>query len=264
MRIIFLALALLAAPVTAHELWLEPEAYQIPSDGKLQAEIVNGEDFAGNRLSYLPRRFSRFEVVLGERVEPVENRLGARPALDGGPLGNGLHVIVYEANTARVSYSGLDTFQSFAEHKDFPNAIADHRARGLPETDFGEAYSRHVKALIAVGDGAGQDRRLGLETEIVALENPYTAASDTLPVQLHYGEAPRADAQIELFEKAPDGSVTVTYHRTDAEGIATLPIKPGHAYLVDAVVLREPAEQLAQDRDVVWETLWAALTFAVR
>jgi hypothetical protein len=172
-------------------------------------------------------------------------------------------VIAYEATTARVGYETLEKFASFAAHKDFDGAVPRHRARGLPETDFGEAYSRHVKALVAVGDGAGQDRALGLATEIVALENPYTFGGSALPVQVLYRQDPRPDAQVELFEKAPDGRVAITYHRTDARGIARLPVKPGHEYLADAVVLREPGAQLAQDRDVVWETLWAALTFAV-
>lgn len=263
MRILTLFLALVAGPTLAHELWLDPADFTIPRDVMLQADIVNGEDFEGSRLSYLPRRFSRFDMIRGEQVQPVENRLGARPALEAAPLGAGLHILAYEANTARVGYETLEKFASFADHKDFDDAVARHRARGLPETDFGEAYSRHVKALVAVGDGTGQDRPLGLETEIVALENPYTFDASTLPVQVLYDQAPRAAAQVEVFEKAPDGSVAVTYHRTDERGIANLPVKPGHAYLADAVVLRSPDAELAEARDVVWETLWAALTFAI-
>ena len=235
----------------------------IDRDGTVRADIVNGEAFEGARLSYLPRRFSRFEIVAGQQVQPVENRPGARPALEAAPLGAGLHILAYEADTARVGYATLEKFASFADHKDFAGAVARHRARGLPEQEFGEAYSRHVKALVAVGGGAGQDRPLGLETEIVALENPYTHGGDALPVRVLYQQAPRAGAQVELFEKAPDGRVAITYQRTDENGVAALPVRPGHAYLADAVVLREPDAALAQERDVVWETLWAALTFAI-
>jgi uncharacterized GH25 family protein len=263
MRLLALCLALVAGPSLAHELWLDAADYTVSRDGMLRADIVNGEDFEGARLSYLPRRFSRFEIVAGQQVQPVENRPGARPALEAAPMGAGLHILAYEAETARVGYATLEKFASFADHKDFDGAVARHRARGLPETEFGEAYSRHVKALVAVGDGAGQDRSLGLETEIVALENPYTQVGAALPVQVLYQQAPRAGAQVELFEKAPDGSVAITYHRTDENGVATLPVTPGHAYLADAVVLREPDPALAQERDVVWETLWAALTFAI-
>jgi hypothetical protein len=54
----------------------------------------------------------------------------------------------------------------------------------------------------------------------------------------------------------------ITLHRTDADGIASLPVK-GFSYLVDAVVLREPTAELAAEAEIAWETLWAALTFGV-
>ena len=51
----------------------------------------------------------------------------------------------------------------------------------------------------------------------------------------------------------------ITYLATDAKGEAVIPVRPGHRYLLDAVVLRE-----APDGDgPVWESLWAAMTFAV-
>ena len=125
-----------------------------------------------------------------------------------------------------------------------------------------ERYSRYGKALIAVGDGAGADREAGLETEIVALANPYTDdLSDGLPVRVLYQGAPRADAQVELFAKSPEGEVEITLLRTDAEGVALLPVTPGQVYLADAVVVR-PLEPVAED-DPVWESLWASLTFKV-
>lgn len=264
MRIIPFCLALLASPVAAHELWLEPVDYMIEADGRLQAQIVNGQEFAGSRLSYVPQLFTAFDMALAEQSAPVENRPGSRPALDMPPLGEGLHVVSYVSSVSRVKYEDFAKFLRFAAHKDFPNAEADHLARGLPTEAFYEAYSRFAKTLIAVGEGAGNDSRLGLETEIVALDNPYTSqAENGIRVQVFYGDAPRAGAQYELFDKAPDGAVTITYHRADAQGIATLPVTPGHSYLVDAVVLREPSPELAAEKDAVWETLWAALTFAV-
>ena len=57
--------------------------------------------------------------------------------------------------------------------------------------------------------------------------------------------------------------MTVFTLKTDAEGRATVPVKPGYRYMLDSVVLREPAPDLAAGRDVVWESLWANLTFAV-
>ena len=112
-----------------------------------------------------------------------------------------------------------------------------------------------------MGSGAGADRAVGLAIEIVALANPYTDdLSAGLPVQVLLDGAPRAEAQVELFQTAPDGTVTITKHRTDGAGQVTLPMQPGMEYLVDSVVLRAlPNDDPAAGP--VWHSDWASLTF---
>lgn len=265
MRLFATAIALsLALPVQSHEFWIEPLEYQIEPDGIVQGELVNGEEFGGTELAFLPQRFTRFTVASGMRQADVENRLGARPALDMAPMAEGLHVFSYQSRLSIIGYSEWQKFLKFADHKDFADIEARHDARGLPREGFDEGYWRFAKTLVGVGHSTGNDFRTGLATEFVALDNPYTDdLSDGLRVQLYYLDDLRPDAQVELFEKAPDGSVEITLHRTDAEGIATLPVKAGHSYLVDAVVLRTPSDDLASQAEIEWETLWAALTFGV-
>lgn len=265
MRALVASLALLiASPAASHEFWIEPLAYQIPANGMLQAELVNGELFDGARLSYLPQRFSSFTMHTGDESAEVENRLGARPALDTGAIAEGLHVVAYTSQMSTLTYDDWQKFQNFIDHKDFGDVLEAHRARGLPQDRFVEGYWRYAKTLIGAGAAQGEDRQIGLLTEFVALENPYVAdMSDGIDLQLFYEDAPRGDAQVEMFEKAPDGTVAVTLHRTDAQGRVTLPVTAGHSYLVDAVVLRAPSAEMAQSRSIAWESHWAALTFAV-
>ena len=73
--------------------------------------------------------------------------------------------------------------------------------------------------------------------------------------------APRAAAQVELFEKTEDGKVQITFHRTDETGHVRVPVQRGRRYLADAVVMR-PLDAATSD-GAVWESLWASLTFAV-
>jgi Domain of unknown function (DUF4198) len=264
MRMFILALVLAASPVQAHELWLEPVDYTVAAEGVIEAHIVNGQEFGGSTFAYIPKTFARFTMRLGDAEVPVPGRIGDVPALRMQPLGEGLHVAAFQSAGDVVGYKTYKDFARFAAHKDFPDARAEHLARALPETDFKEYYRRFAKTLVAVGQGAGSDRFLGMETEIVALANPYTDdVTAGMPVQVYYRTKPRADVQVELFQKAADGAVTITLHRTDAEGIATLPVLPGHSYLVDAVVLRSPSIAVADGTGAAWETLWADLTFAV-
>lgn len=256
-----LAFATTAQIASAHELWIEPLEYQVEQGGQLQALIKNGQEFDGTNLPYIDRRFRHFNVYADGRGARVTGRNGDKPALNMAADREGLNVVAYQSVAAEISYATWEKFQKFVDHKDFGDVRPDHDARGLPETGFTESYVRYSKSLIGVGAGVGSDLRIGLETELVALTNPYTDdLSDGMRVQLFYAQDVRANEQIEVFAKAPDETVEVTLVRTDDQGIATIPVVSGTSYQLDAVVLR-PAEGQAATDGAVYETLWANLTF---
>ena len=268
MRLSVLLLSLLAAPAAAHEFWVEPEGYEIPADGMLVADLVNGEDFQGQTLPYLPRSFRHFVITGAGGLTKVAGRTGDIPAVNVTPPAEGLNVIVFASADSTVTYKDWETFLRFIAHKDLGDAAERHDARGLSREDVKEVYSRYSKALVAVGDGAGADSRTGLETELVALTNPYTDdVSGGMRLQLFYGSEVRADAQVEIYErplKSEDlEELNVFTVRTDAEGVATVPVKPGFEYMADAVVLREPDPAKAEATGAVWESVWANLVWSV-
>ena len=258
--------ALLAAPIaSAHEFWIEPPEFQAEKDVPLMADLKNGELFKGTRQSFFEDRNTRFEVIMGDQITPVTGRMGDRPAIQLlAPEKDGLMIIAHEAAPSTITYKEWPKFMKFVAHKDFKETEAIHTARGWAKEGFKETYTRHSKSLIAVGDGAGSDRRLGLVTELVALENPYAADFDgTMDVALYYNGAPRADAQIEVYERDAEDNVAVTITRTDAQGRASVPLVAGMDYMLDAVVLRPVEGATTAEAGPVWETLWATLTFAV-
>lgn len=260
-----IAFAVPLTPAAAHEYWIEPQAYQVQSGDSIQAHFKNGQNFEGITLSYFDRSSTRFDQMFNGITAPVAARAGDSPALQLAPMNeDGLLVVVHETAPSKLTYSEWAKFLKFAEHKDFADAAATHIENGWSQEKFRESYTRHVKTLIAVGNGAGEDAAQGLATEFVALTNPYVDGFDgQMSVALTYDGKPRADAQIEVFDRAPDDAVTVTMYRTDAQGEANIPVTPGHAYLFDAVVLRPAAADADDPNAPVWETLWAALTFAV-
>ncbi|WP_137700495.1 DUF4198 domain-containing protein [Marimonas lutisalis] len=243
----------------AHEFWIEPEEYQVDSPGRVTAALINGQDFRGTRVAWFDSRIARAEWRQGDTRAEIAGRPGDRPALSLGAPGEGLLQLVYVSTPSKLTYSEWAKFSEFVQSKGFPDAVERHRARGLPETGFREIYTRYCKSLIAVGDGAGADAPAGMEAEIVALANPYTDdMGGGLPVQILYRGAPRAGALLDVFERSPTGNVTKTQIAADAEGRLEVPVRAGHVYLLDSVVLRESAAE-----DAVWESLWASLTFAV-
>ena len=266
--IILKMLGLLAVTVpicttlSAHEFWIDPVAFEIRQGDPLVANIRVGKNFSGAAFSFIPNRFERFEVITAGVAYPVLGRLGDRPALTMATPEKGLNIAVHVTGDMTLTYREWSKFETFVRHKDFAWGLAEHTRRGLPETGFKERYSRYAKSLLAVGDGAGKDREIGLVTELVALTNPYTDdLSQGMVLRAFYQGAPRADVQIEVFEKNDDGSVQTTLHRTDDTGLVRVPVRAGYRYMADTVVMR-PLDA-ATSGGAVWESLWASLTFEV-
>lgn len=246
-----------------HEFWIQPDKYQTILGEPLVAKLVGGQKFSGSQFSFVPKKFERFDLVHDGQIVPVEGRIGDRPALQMDVKKTGLWIIVHETTDTRLTYQDWDTFEGFVVHKNLGDTLVQHVERGLPENGFQESYRRFVKALVAVGDGIGQDERIGLQTEIVALTNPYTDdISAGLPVEVLYRGEPRRNVQLEVFDRSPEGQVTVTTQMTDSDGQAIVAVIPGHEYLLDAVVMlaQQPTDAAPK---IVWRSLWAALTFSV-
>jgi hypothetical protein len=261
--ILTLSACLFVAPAGAHEFWIEPLAYRIDASETIEARLKVGQMFEGSVYRYFPTQFDRFDVVRGDKVLPVTGRIGDDPALSMPGHGDGLLIAVHESKDSVLTYTDAQTFRLFLDSKGRPDLLGVHRSRGLPDTGFRETYRRFAKSLIAAGDAAGADRRLGLRTEIVALANPYVDdISQGVPVQVWFEGAPKAGAQVDVFRRDFGGEVTLDHFLTDAEGRVTIPARSGAEYLLDAVTILP----LAND-DVkagpVWESLWASLTFKV-
>lgn len=254
---------MLVSPAVAHELWIEPADYQLQSSDNIVADIRNGEDFEGTQLSYLPRYFKQFVIFGADGSARVDSRLGDRPAIDQAAPGSGLNIIVYESTPTTISYDSFEKFEAFAINHGVDDMAKTHFARGLASGGLAEVYTRYSKALVSVGNAQGADRQIGLEAELVALENPYLLKDATdIRLQLFFNGAPLPQSQLELYSKASSGELSTSVHHTDADGIATLPIVSGSWYMANAVIFRQPHERHG-DTSAVWETLWANLTFAV-
>lgn len=253
-----------AAPALAHESWLEAEKFQVQTGQSLKVSIRNGENFEGGMLGYFENRAVLFDWLQNAQRQPVTARSGDFPALGMVPADQGLMVLIYQAAPSVLQYKTWEKFAKFARHKGFENVKTRHLDRGLPDKMFGEVYSRFCKSLIGAGHAKGHDIDTGMETEFIAITNPYTDnLNNGFTVKLLFQGKPRMDAQIEVFERGADKTVAISTLRTDNQGRASIPVKAGHTYLLDAVVLREPSADLAAKHNVVWETLWASLTFKV-
>ena len=234
-------MACIAISAKGHEFWIDSEDYRIAPGDNVVARLRVGTEFEGSEQAYIPRNFRRFDYVQGAVVNEVPGVVGDRPAANFAVGDEGLLVLVHQTRDLSLTWDSWDKFEGFVRHKDAGWVVDEHLAAGDSKDSVREVYSRYAKSLVAVGAGSGDDVVTGMLTEIVALENPYTGdMTDGIDVRVLYDGVPRETTQVEVFERAPGGEVRIFTVRTDGEGVATVPVAPGHTYMLDSVVLRRP------------------------
>lgn len=258
---LILALAT-AGPGAAHELWLEAEDWTVEIGDTVAADIRNGVDLAGAAYPWYDPRVAGASLVTTAGTTPFQGRPGDLPAIQFEATEPGLNVVVYEANMSQLTYDAFDKFREFTTEKGLDAALQEHLSEGLPQEHLREGYTRHVKALIAVDGGAGEDGITGMAHEFVAETNPYTLpAGQQMQVRLYRQDAPVPGVRVTVFRRDPDGTVEHILRQTDAEGRVRFPLEPASLYLVDNVDLRRTTRSELVETAAFWISSWAALTF---
>ncbi len=250
--------------VSAHEMWLEPISYEIAKGDKLLAHEKVGQNFKGNKYAYLASSYEQLNITMNGVTRSLNLRLGSLPAVQDVINDEGLLVLSAMTKPTKLTYKDREIFDKFLKMEGLDWVFKAHKDRGLPEIGFTEVYRRFPKSLIKVGEGIGQDKALGLPLEWVAVTNPYHA-KDIIKMQLLWKGEPYADAHVSVFNKpqADTDKPVKTDYFTNQQGLISIPLKQRGFYLINAVKMIKPDDQIYQEYGAVWESLWASMTFEV-
>ena len=248
-----------------HELWIDTANFRVEKDTEINLNLRNGENFDGFSLGYFNRSIEKLYWKQNGNQFDNTSRQGDIPALRIVPIENGLVSAVYISKPSVIKYKEFKKFKNFAIAKHSQSAIDLHLDSGFPKENFSEIYTRYSKALLGVGGAEGSDKANDLELELVALQNPYTDdISNGIEILTLYQGKPLAFAMLNVFERSnTDFRVNSFVVKSDEKGIATVKVENDNAYLIDNVILRPANDKLLKDKGVIWESLWAALTFGV-
>lgn len=256
--VVLTASLLLAAPaLRAHDFWIEPSTFTPEPGERVAVRLRVGDDFPGGRVPRMARFLERFAVVgMGPEAE-VAGVEGIDPAGYVLPREPGLHVLVYDSRPDALTLSG-EGFEKHLAEQGLEGVSELRRERGETEAGARELFSRCAKALVAVGEEAGQgyDRRVGLPLELIPEKNPFLLSpGEDLPLLLLYQGNPVAGVWVQARNpRRPEESVS---GRTDAGGRVRLGLASGGFWLVKAVHMVPAPEGVGAD----WESFWASLTF---
>ena len=248
-----------------HELWIDTTDFKVEKDTMINLNLRNGENFDGFSLGYFDRSIKEFYWRQNGKRFDNNSRQGDNPALQISPTDSGLVSIIYVSKPTIIKYKDFSKFKNFVIEKHSPSAVEIHENLDFPLENFSEIYTRYSKALVGVGTSKGFDTENNLELELVALENPYTDnMDDGIEILALYNGNPRVFSNLNVFERSnTDSSVNTFVVKTNDKGVAVVEVKNDCTYLIDNVIIRPANKKLFKDRGVIWESLWAALTFSV-
>lgn len=256
---LFAATAMLAAPLCAHDFWIEPSTFQPAVGSTVVVRLAVGQRFRGDALPRNPALIARFVLVSDAGETLVGGRAADEPAGTVRVEQPGLQLIAYRSLNSQVSLEAAK-FEDYLKEEGLEAVIEARAKRGESQKPSREVFSRAAKSLLAAGGSGttGYDRVLGLTLELVPERNPYAMKEgEDLPVRILYEGKPLAGALVVAI--AHDDREKKIAQRSDRNGRVTLRLPKRGAWLVKAVHM-VPA---AGDPSTDWQSIWASLTFEI-
>ncbi len=241
----------------AHEFWVEPSTFAVERGGRVGIRLCVGDGFEGWSLARNTQRIARFFAAGPSGDLAIVGLDGSDPAGVARFAAPGTYVIVYRSNRAITELSPFE-FDEYLREKGLEKIAEGRQERGASSRKVREAYSRHSKSLIRVGDADANviDRPMNLRLELVAEPDLFREQPDDMRFfRLLYGGKPLPGA---LVTAARPGTADEELRvRTDADGRAGFKLHAPGMWRIAAVHMIEPPGSIRVD----WESLWTSLTF---
>jgi uncharacterized GH25 family protein len=242
---------------SAHEFWIDPVAYAPKPGASVPIVFRIGSDFEGGTYPFVRELSERFSIVDRTGEHAITTLDGDDPAAEIEFKQAGLAIVIHQRKSEQVEFDIFEKFETSLRYEGLERFVDLHLSSGRPKVGIRDSYSRFAKSLIAVGDGDGDDRAVGLPFELIAEKNPYkVGAAAMLPVRVLHVGAPIADILVKCFNRNDPQSPRTA--RTDKDGRVAFDVSGSGEYLISAVHMTPPPPTENAD----WSSLWASLTFA--
>jgi len=270
----------IAGALNAHTMFLKLDSFFLEPNSTASVALINGDFDLSENVITRDRMLDVSVVGPGGVVHPPHSAWTDSAVFHWSPdsvdtavlsfrTGDPGTYLIGVSTAARVLTMTAEEFNEYLVHDGIADAIEQRAAAGKTNDDATERYSKHVKALVQVGDARSADwsHELGYPAEFIPLQNPYElAVGDELRVRFLRAGKPVADQLVYASHDGHHGHDEAGEHveavttRTNADGVATVPLRGAGRWYVRTIHLVEtPSEP-----DVDYESNWATLTFEVR
>ena len=263
--IAFVLVAVLAATLRAHDLFLVPASFFVKPGSSITVRVLNGT-FDSSEAAVAANRIRDLTLVSPSGRSAISKDrwkgTGTTAEFTVRVASVGTYLIGV-STSPRTIHLDAKQFNQYLSEDGIPDVLSDRRRTGEDTLAASERYSKHVKAIVQAGNvlNAGFDAVLGYPAEIIPLSNPYA---------LHLGSELRVRAEVDgrpvgnqplLYggRNARGGKIAERSVRTGAYGEARIPIGARGSWYIKFIHM----EKVAHD-SVDYESKWATLTFGMR
>lgn len=259
-----------AGSLLAHDMFLKLETFFVAENAAVAIQLINGT-FEASENAVTRDRMADVSVVSGDgRVtHPPGSAWHDHPRsawLEFETGAAGTYVVGVSTNATVFELSGED-FDGYLEHDGVVDILEKRKAEGAFGQAAVERYSKHVKAIVQVGEArtSAYEQRLGYPVEFVPLQNPYEmGVGDTFQVLFLKRGEPVANQMIYASHEAYQGDaggdkLEAVSTRTDGEGVASFRLSANGKWYIRTINMVESDEE-----GVDYESNWATLTFEIQ
>ena len=260
------ALSLTAATTLfAHDLFLLPQEFFIAPESLVIVRVLNGT-FDKSEAAVTAARIGDLSVVTprGRTAPPRDDwRASGDTAVFPVRVGRSGNYLIGLSTLDRTIRLEAKDFNEYLATEGSPAILLQRKRTGEDTLPARERYSKHVKALLQVGDtrSPSYGAVLGYPAELVPVRNPYALRrGEALRVRALLGGKPEAGQLLFYGGRKADGTlVRERSVRTDGTGVAGVRIAGSGEWYIKFI------HMVKVSRDTVdYESKWATLTFGTR
>jgi uncharacterized GH25 family protein len=262
------AAAVVATPASAHEMFLRPDkALQAPNTDQV-VKLVNGT-FDKSENPITRDRMADVSIVAGGNVSKPAATSWSDDATasylkyrTGAP---GTYVVGVSTKARVITLSRAD-FIAYLKHDGVLDTLATFEKEAL--ANVRERYSKHVRAIVQVGDPRTADYSmpLGYPVEILLDQNPYDLKfGKEVSFRVLYRGKPLANQLVRASydgfhgHDASGNHINAHSMRTDKDGRAKFLLSNKALWYISLIYMQKVSEP-----DVDYESNWATATFLAR
>lgn len=262
---VFFLLAM-AYIVTGHELFLKTDSYFLQPNSTTQLYLFNGTfDTSENEITR--DRIVNAKILGPDHLfEPTNKHYTDKDKITyiNINIGNSGTYVAGISTLPKVLEMDAVAFNEYLDHEGLEGTIASRKAMNIMDEGAKERYSKHVKALLQVGEKTSIDfmKPLDYPIEFVPMNNPYEIKlGDAVAFKLLRDGKPLANHIVHYSTSMPgqDAHDNENSTKTNKNGLVTItPTAKGKWYIATIHMEKKSGDM------VDYESNWATLTFEIK